>query len=345
MMGDETAGGVGRSGEYELLVDYLSGLASPEQRAAIEARAAADPAFRSMLEETSLIWDRVPLALPAAPATLKPLRLEPRRRGWQSPYRQASALLAAAAVVLIVAIPVWRGATSRPIDPAAAATEVREHRTGANQRMRLALSDGSVVELGANSVVRVPATFDGATREVELEGLAFFDVAPDPARPFLVHSGNATTRVLGTEFVVQAYLQDGEVRVAVTEGRVTFGPKTLTDRSSTLLTPGQVGLLAIDGVATVIQDRGELNRLVGWKDGRREYIDVPLSRVLFDLERWYGQRIVAPDAELAARPVSTVLTGEPLDQVLHLIALVVDAEYERRGGTIVFTAQQPHPSP
>jgi transmembrane sensor len=345
MMGDETVSGIEGSSEYELLVDYLSGVASAEQRAAIEARAAADPAFRSMLEETSLIWDRVPLALPAAPVTLKPLKLEPQRRGRHASYGRLPAMLAAAAVVLVLAIPVWTRVTSRPNEPVARATAVREHRTGANQRTHVALPDGSEIELGANSVLRVPATFDGATREVELEGLAFFDIASDPERPFLVHAGNATTRVLGTEFVVQAYLQDGEVRVAVTEGRVAFGPRTLTDRSSTLLTPGQLGLLAMDGVATVIQDTSEFGRLVGWKDGRREYTDVPLSRVLYDIERWYGQRIIAPDAELAARPVSTVLTGEPLDQVLHLVALLVDAEYERRGGTIVLTPQQDRISP
>ena len=344
-MGDDTLSRIGESNEYELLADYLSGVATPEERASIEARAAADPAFRGMLEETRLIWERVPVALPAAPVTLKPLALGPQRRRLQHGSRRALALLAAAAVILIVAIPLWTGAVPRASDPAAVAEAVREYRTGANQRLRLALPDGSVIELGANSVVRLPATFDGATREVELEGLAFFDVSPDARRPFLVHAGGATTRVLGTEFVVEAYLHDSEVRVAVTEGRVTFGPKAVTDRSSTLLTPGQLGLLGADGIATVVQDESAFARVVGWKDGRREYTDVPLSEVLLDLEHWYGRRIVAPDAELAARPVSTVLTGEPLEQVLHLVALVVDAQYERRGSTIVFTSEQARRSP
>ena len=326
--------------DYELLVDYLSGLATPRERDAIEARAEVDPAFRSMLDDARLIWDRVPLALPSGTETARPLTLPRRRRLRVSRLGWVASTLAAAAVALIVLIPLRTPRTLRLAESTAVASPVREYRTGANERSRLVLSDGSIVELGANSRVRTPQRFSQAARVIELDGLAFFEVSHDPSRPFVVRTGDATTRVLGTKFAVEAYPSDHEVRVAVTEGRVTLAPTISTGAPPALITPGQLGLLSKDGVATVVRDAREFSRLIGWKDGRREYTDVPLAEVLSDLERWYGQKIIVSDPELAARPVSTVLKGEPLEQVLHLIALVVDAQYERRGSSIVFAPQQ-----
>jgi ferric-dicitrate binding protein FerR (iron transport regulator) len=331
--------------DYEMLVDYLSGLATPRERDAIDARAEADPAFRSMLDDSRIIWERVPLALPSGTEAARPLKL-PRQRGQRaSRLGWVASALAAAAVVLIVLIPLRTSPTPRPAESTAVASPIREYRTGANQRTRLVLSDGSIVEMGANSRVRAPQRFGRALREIELDGLAFFEISHDPDRPFLVHAGDATTKVLGTKFAVEAYVPDHEVRVAVTEGRVALAPAISTGSAPALITPGQLGLLSRDGIASVIQDAREFDRLIGWKDGRREYADVPLSEVLSDLERWYGQTIIVSDPELAARPVSTVLKGEPLEQVLHLLALVVDAQYERRGSSIVFTPQPDPVSP
>ena len=331
--------------DYELLVDYLSGLASPRERAAIEERAESDPAFRSMLDDARIIWDRLPLALPSGTEASRPLKL-PRRRGQQaSRLGWGASILAAAAVVLIVMLPLRTWRTPRPAETTAEAIQVREYRTGANQRARVALSDGSIVQLGANSRVRFPQRFGSAVREIELEGLAFFEISHEPNRPFLVHAGDATTRVLGTKFAVEAYPSDHEVRVAVTEGRVSLAPTISNGAAPALITPGTFGFVSKDGIARVVQDAREFDRLVGWKDGRREYIDVPLAEVLSDLERWYGQTITVSDPELAARPVSTVLTGKRLEEVLHLIALVVDAQYERRGNSFVFTPLQSPVSP
>src|SRR5215216_6519276 len=91
--------------DYELLVDYLSGLATPRERDAIEERAEADPAFRSMLDDARIIWDRVPLALPSGTETARPLTLPRRRRQRASRLGWVASTLAAAAVVLIVLVP------------------------------------------------------------------------------------------------------------------------------------------------------------------------------------------------------------------------------------------------
>jgi transmembrane sensor len=78
---------------------------------------------------------------------------------------------------------------------------------------------------------------------------------------------------------------------------------------------------------------------VSWTDSRLEFVDRPLAEVLSELERWYGVEIVLEDRDLAARPVSTVVEGDPLPRVLDMIALVVDARYEQSGDTITFSPQ------
>jgi transmembrane sensor len=82
------------------------------------------------------------------------------------------------------------------------------------------LSDGSVVWLQAHSRLEYPETFTANTREVRLIGEAFFDVAKDEFRPFIIHSTHFTTRVLGTTFNIKAYEKDESQEVEVVSGKV-----------------------------------------------------------------------------------------------------------------------------
>jgi transmembrane sensor len=87
------------------------------------------------------------------------------------------------------------------------------------------LSDGSVVWLKGESRLEYPKSFTGATREVTLIGEAFFDVAKDQEKPFIIHSGNLTTRVLGTSFNIKAYENDESEEIAVVTGKVSVSVK------------------------------------------------------------------------------------------------------------------------
>ncbi|MCR6718728.1 MAG: FecR family protein [Chitinophagaceae bacterium] len=90
----------------------------------------------------------------------------------------------------------------------------------------IALADGSKVWLNADSKIQYPARFTGNTREVFLNGEAFFDIEKNPEKPFIIHLTNGTIRVLGTSFNVKAY--DGEtiVETSVATGKVAFIPQT-----------------------------------------------------------------------------------------------------------------------
>ncbi len=90
----------------------------------------------------------------------------------------------------------------------------------ADQDFQVALSDGTTVHLNSNSALRFPFSFDGTVREVFVEGEAYFKVAKDAHRPFVVHSGVTVVKVLGTEFNINGYLP-GRIITSLVNGKVT----------------------------------------------------------------------------------------------------------------------------
>src|SRR5690349_5983425 len=117
----------------------------------------------------------------------------------------------AASLILAVGAALWLRHDDTPTQ-AAAEPAAREFATGRGQRATIRLVDGSRVELGYASTLRV-RQIDGGRRELFLEGEAVFDVVHDESRPFIVHAANATTEDLGTVFSVRAYPGDSAVRV------------------------------------------------------------------------------------------------------------------------------------
>ena len=115
-----------------------------------------------------------------------------------------------------------------------------EKHTRPGEQRRLQLADGSVVWLNAGSRLRYPAAFARPQREVFLEGEAFFEVARDPKKPFLIHAGQSTTRVLGTSFSVRSYAREPAVVVVVVTVAFSAGQtgQTVTLRPGTWATAG-----------------------------------------------------------------------------------------------------------
>lgn len=204
---------------------------------------------------------------------------------------------------------------------------------------QVALPDGSTVQLAAGSTLRYENA--GASQvELELEGLGYFDVVPDPERLFIVRSRDGLeTRVLGTRFVVRAYAESPEVEVAVAEGRVQFGraasASDVTAGEAVEIGPGEVGSARGRG-SPQVEVAADLDGYFGWTRGRLVIADRPLAEALVDLSRWYDAELKVEDPALAARLISTTAGGSvPLDDVIAGIVLALDAGYEARGDTLV----------
>ena len=338
--------------DWRLVTAHLTGEATPAEEAALHRWIADDPARAAMLRQLREAWEAAP-APPVTPRDTEaawarvrarigggtpvlPLRhpaTPPRRRR----LPEVPVVLRAAAVVLLLLVPalLWTPLGERLRGGSVALEEVRVPKGG---QLGVYLSDGSHVTLGPESTLRYPRHFGRRAREVHIEGMGYFEVARDEARPFTVHARGSATRVLGTAFVVRAYPEDPQVSVAVTSGRVTLRAEDGPDDAAIALEPGEVGRMSPDG-STARSKPASLEAEVGWTRGRLTLEDRSLRDALRHIGRWYDVELVVADSALAARRITTTLEKRPeesLDDVLSLIALSVDARYERSGDTVVF---------
>jgi transmembrane sensor len=204
----------------------------------------------------------------------------------------------------------------------------------------LRLADGSSMVLAPESKLWVPSDFGGVAREVRLQGEAYFDVVHDSTRPFVVHTEESITRVLGTQFSVRAYRADRRVDVIVRSGRVSLRAERGATATEAVITRGQLARLDSLGVTTVVQ-QADVEQALAWTDGRLVFDKEAFREIIPQLERWYHLRIQLADSTLAARRITASFGNESEDQVLDALALLLNARVERQGAVATFVAARP----
>ena len=339
--------------DWDALGRYFAGESAPEERARLEAWFAADPARRRLLDELRLLWtsaeapaDPPPISLDidAAWQRLQRARQRGRRptgagRPARRPHRRRGALplfARAAAVVLAGLLTVLALRTSGPgVTPTEEAAPERVYVTERGQRATIQLGDGTRVRLNVDSRLAVPASFAVDRREVRLEGEAFFEVASDTARPFLVYAGPAATEVLGTAFNVNAA---GEaVEVVVAEGRVALRAEATS--AGAVLAARDLGRLRADGSVDV-REGVDTDRFLAWLDGRLVFEDAPFAEVARELERVYNLDVRLADPHPDVERLNARFDDESLSIILETVALSLDLRYTREGTTVTFSAAE-----
>ncbi len=200
----------------------------------------------------------------------------------------------------------------------------KTYTTGDTPR-EIRLSDGSIVNLNSGATLRVNQDFERG-RNLILEGSAFFEVTPDPEKPFSVKSGLLTTKVLGTSFHLD--VSNDEVVLQVSEGKVSFS----SNQQEKLLTAGEAAIWR-DGVGINIKPY-DINS-ISWKTGMLRFDDAPLDIVIDDLSSHFGVTIKT-EAFKHGYPLFTSRFDEPvLSEVLDEMALVLDLEIAMENGSYI----------
>jgi len=190
--------------------------------------------------------------------------------------------------------------------------------TGNEQLAHLTLDDGSRVTLAPNSSLDVATNFS-SHRDIVLTGQAYFEVVPGRI-PFLVHTNDVTTRVVGTSFDIQHYGSDSTVRVTVTTGKVTVGG--MTHRSVTLT----AGMTAVVGDSSIVTAASVDAPVVGWMDGQLVFHKASTGEVLAALTRWYGYQFRLADTSLAHRNLTLGVSTESSSAALATLKLMLDVD-------------------
>lgn len=323
---------------------------SASERAEFDRWMAADPDHGAAYAEAELLWKALgdieyepSLAASSAGNHSRGALSTVRRALARRPCRGiglAGAATAALAASLFAALVVMPPA-NRPSaeDPSAIVPIAAVHETDRGEIETVALADGSVITLGAKS--RVAVTMTGDRREARLEaGAAFFDVAHDPARPFVVRAGAARVRVTGTAFDLQR--KGGALHVAVEEGEVAVSHPIVHARSSdgaraparlastVVLTAGE-GVVASgrDGLGRSFEVR--LEDIGAWRDGQLVFFRARLGEIVDDANRYAETPIEVAEDLRDLRMTLTVEAGD-VSGLLEMLETAAPIKIEMRGG-------------
>jgi len=200
--------------------------------------------------------------------------------------------------------------------------------TGNDEKnIRYDLPDGSVIHLNRNTELRYSADMGKSSRNVRLDGEAYFEITSDPEKPFTVDAGKAKVRVTGTSFNVITNNDYESVEVFVNTGQVI-----LTDNSGTqnlVLEPGYIGTMDsnISG-----KKLNENPNYMSWKTGRLVYDGQKLEVVFKDLKRAYNMDIVADDPEILGELWTTApIDNQSQETIIRLICTSFNLNYSKDG--------------
>ena len=193
--------------------------------------------------------------------------------------------------------------------------------------VRYMLPDSSSVYLGAESRLRYATRFNGKKREIELLGEAFFKVKHDESRPFIIHTGEIQTQVLGTSFKVQAF-KDQPVLVAVATGKVGISRRVKgSSKTLALLEPGHT--LTWDGkTCKAVEGMVEVYSLEQWKVGEMVFEEQSMNQIALELERRYAVELEFIDKSILNNQVSgTFPRDRSIERVMKTLSLAGKFRY------------------
>ncbi len=239
-------------------------------------------------------------------------------------------LLRAAAVILIlmgVGAVIYFASDRKP------ATEMvsLDTKSEANTLIKT-LTDGSVIYIAQNSLFSFPKEFDGNSRNVALQGEAFFDITPDPGKPFIIETDEALIQVLGTAFNVKT--KDGtDFELFVDRGKVKVSLKN--DPSQTQMVVAGEKITAHK--KSLLKSKYIANPDNRWYRQRMHFKDETLQNIINVLNRNFSTTFVINDKETGNRKLTVTFHNETVETMTELICVTLNLKSQNVNGSVVLS--------
>lgn len=212
-----------------------------------------------------------------------------------------------------------------------------EINTPKGHKESITLEDGSTMELNAGSKVRYPEHFGDSSRTIFLEeGEAFFNVATDPGRRFVVNAGELATTALGTSFNIRAYASEHKVIVALVSGKVKVDQLNNNNAAKTgsliLLPSEQISYdrVSLSLVKTIFNKPEEIT---GWQQGYLIFKDAPYNEIVTGIENRYGVTVMN-ESDKKEWNYNGSFKNENLKEVMDIISLAKSLSYTIKNDTV-----------
>ena len=212
-----------------------------------------------------------------------------------------------------------------------------EQLTAQVQIQEVEFSEGSRVTVNSNSTLTYPKKFNRNKREVALVGEAFFEVAKDPERPFIIVAGNMRVEVLGTSFNVKAYEKINEIEVTVSSGKVAVYPMGNPD-DRVVLVKGEKAIFYKSSIKIEKRLNENIN-FSAWKTKEIVFEDTPMPEVVRIINEIYKSNLTIIGDQLNDCPVTTTFDNQSLESILNVLESTLDLSIERKGDNIEITGE------
>jgi ferric-dicitrate binding protein FerR (iron transport regulator) len=194
------------------------------------------------------------------------------------------------------------------------------------------LADGSHIYLNNTSTIKYPQKFGKNLRDVYFWGEAFFEIAHDPSKPFIIEAGEARVKVLGTSFNLKAYPESDRIEVVVNSGKVLFYHADKADRilGEVTLVKGEKGVF-FKKPGKIVKLLNDEPNYLSWKTGVLVFNDTSLDKVLAAIANKYGIRFSLREENLSKLRLTATFDNESLDAMLEVLELVHNLQFINNG--------------
>lgn len=196
------------------------------------------------------------------------------------------------------------------------------------QRGTITLSDGTKVSLNSESKISLPAVFQSDVREVYLDGEAYFDVAKNPNKPFIIYTRGTIVEVLGTSFSIRSFPEDETVRTVVKEGIVSLRGDNESSDNGVILTAGKLGSFDIEKKSIETVEVENLDVYLGWREGYLAFQNTSMNKVKIALERKFDIQVKFDSSEIEKLQLTAEFKSRMLKNVLETISMSLDLQYK-----------------
>ncbi|MCK9414400.1 MAG: DUF4974 domain-containing protein [Prolixibacteraceae bacterium] len=323
----------------ELLPGYFSGDLSDRERAIVDEWRIELPGNELFYQESKKAWEAMSLLGEMEQFnSFEALNKVNARIFEQKPMQWLVVVQRAAAVLLLPLLffsgyTLMRNSSLKKLQEGHVVMQSITSRQGMVTKFEL--SDGTKVWLNSGSELKFPTRFTGDTREVVLNGEAYFDVTKNKNQPFRVNANKLNVEVLGTSFNVVSFNDETQSEVVLVTGQVALSSDNgQTKKDFGTMHSGQRAIYKNEN-QKVYEEEVQVDKYIAWKEGNLIFRDDKMEDVVKRLSRWFNVEIIINDPEIKSYIYKATFRNETLTQVLHLLKISAPIDYRITGNQLM----------
>ncbi len=276
------------------------------------------------------------------------------------PWYQRAQSIAAVLILLLVSVFSYQFYNHKKTNDSISLSQFNVIKVSLGSKTKVQLPDGSKVWVNSDSRLSYPETFKGLTREIYLEGEAYFDVVKDPKHPFIVHTSGIDIRVLGTAFNVKAYKAEPTIEATLVHGLIEVTKTEHPNESKILLRPHEKLIfdkfaksesvvkqfsassikqtanyqlpnpaIIISPLAKNIADSAI--KETSWIYNRLTFEDERFEDLVIKIERWFNVHVTITNEKIRSYRSTGAFENETIDEALKELQYLVPFNYQING--------------